>query len=126
MSPAKVGSKRLTRWFYYNMPSSFSQKMDKLSCKIFGEYYRPPMPPHVAAITNPAVHFHWGKVHDQNQALIKRQSKLPDDIDPWKTINYYPPHPQIRSLMHTLRQFGLYRYVTTDLTRECQWKEFPI
>lgn len=107
----KPGSKRVVRWAVYDLPSAYSQKMKRLGCKIFGEYYTPPVP--VDAVKSNYLHLQREvmRVHAQSEAVILRQSKLPDDLNPSWNLKYYPPHPQIRSLMYTLRQFGLYRLV---------------
>ena len=105
------GGTQVFRWAVYNLPSTYSQKMNRLSCKIFGNYYTPPMPKDVAESNIFGLQNDWKKVHTQSEAVILRQSKLPDDLNPEWTLKYYPPHPQIRSLMYTLRQFGLYRSV---------------
>lgn len=99
----------LVRWFVPKLPSHYTQKMNRLSCKIFGEYYYPPMPKDLAWSEDFIRKKRWASLHEQNEAVIRRQSRIPADLSTEWNIKYYPPHPQIRSLMYTLRQYGLYR-----------------
>lgn len=101
----------VVRWFVPKVPSLYSQKMKRLSCKIFGEYYYPPMPKEVAASNDIIRKKFWAAAHEQNEAVIRRQAQLPADLNTCWTMKYYPPHPQIRNLMYSLRQHGLYRSV---------------
>jgi len=90
-------------------PSQFSQRIARLSAKIFGEYYTPPMPKEVAESQDAVRKMTWFKVHHQNHQQIKKMSGSPFDLVPGQTMAYYPPHPQLRELTHTLRKHGLFR-----------------
>ena len=76
------------------------------------------MPKDVALHGQAKVRGNWDKVHIQNQQQIVRLSKLPFDIDPDKNMNYYPPHPQIREFVWTLRKYGLFRDEHMDFIEE--------
>jgi len=41
--------------------------------------------------------------------VVQRNMEKPFDLDDTKNYNYYPAHPQIRELTHTLREYGLFR-----------------
>lgn len=49
---------------------------------------------------------------------IDRLSALPWDIDGERNMNRYPPHPQIRELVHVLRKHGLFRDEHMDFNEE--------
>ena len=91
------------------MPSQYAMKMKRLSCKIFQEYYKPPMPIEMVGIKQIGAISQWEGIHIQNKNQIERQAALPFDLDPDRNPKYYPAHPQIRELMYTLRMHGLYR-----------------
>lgn len=99
------------RWSVYKMPSVYSQKMNRLGCKIFGEYYYPPQPVEIAMCNDIERTNQWKKVHHRNESLVKRLAELPNDLNRHMRVDYYCPHPQIRELMYTLRMHGLYRSV---------------
>ncbi|RWS09423.1 28S ribosomal protein S33-like protein [Dinothrombium tinctorium] len=99
-------------------PSKYAQRMARLSCRIFGEYYKPPMPKEIALDPDKQSAEKWEANHYQNMAAIETHSKLPIDIDPDRNPNYYPPHPQIRHLMWVLREHGLYRNEHLDFIEE--------
>ena len=103
---------------WYKVPSTYAQKMAKLSCKIFQEYYRPPAPRELVNNKNIAPLQVYNGPHDQNEALILRNSKKPFDLDSTQNYNYYPAHPQIRELMYTLRKHGLFRDEHLDFRDE--------
>lgn len=102
---------RLLAMSWYKLPSSYAQKMKRLSCKIFGEYYKPPMPEELAYTIDKGHVGKWSGIHSQNQQQIGRQSALPFDLDSDWNPKYYPAHPQMKSLVHYLRLHGLFRYV---------------
>ncbi|KAI1301365.1 28S ribosomal protein S33, mitochondrial [Halotydeus destructor] len=103
---------------WYKIPSNYSQKMKRLSCKIFGEYYTPPAPAEYVYMADTSVLARFNGHHYQNEQQTKRQSALPFDLNPDKNPNYYPAHPQIRSLVHTLRLHGLFRDEHMDFVDE--------
>lgn len=103
---------------WYKLPSAYAQKMSRLSCKIFGDYYTPPPPKPIMTVVNTANYQVFMAPHIQNRALIHRNASLPIDLDRSRNFNYYPAHPQIRSLMHTLRLHGLYRDEHMDFVQE--------
>lgn len=103
---------------WYKLPSTYAQKMSRLSCKIFGEYYTPPPPKALMTTSDPRNYVVFMGPHKQNGSEIIKNSRLPFDIDPGKNFNYYPPHPQIRELMFVLRQHGLYRDEHLDFNNE--------
>ncbi|RWS24168.1 28S ribosomal protein S33-like protein, partial [Leptotrombidium deliense] len=90
--------------------SKYAQRMTRLSCKIFGEYYKPPMPKDIFVEPNIETQIRWESEHYQNVASINRLSLKPFDFNEDKNHLYYPPHPQLRTLMYTLREHGLYRF----------------
>lgn len=83
--------------------------MKRLSCKIFGEYYTPPLPVELASVKDVTPQMKWKGVHIQNENQIAKLSALPFDLDPNRNPNRYPAHPQIRHLVHVLRYHGLFR-----------------
>ena len=91
------------------LPSQYAMKMKRLSCKIFQEYYTPPVPKELVGMKDLGQIFKWHGPHIQNKNQIERQAALPFDLNPDRNPKYYPAHPQIRELMHTLRMHGLYR-----------------
>lgn len=103
---------------WYKLPSAYAQKMSRLSCKIFGEYYTPPAPKAVMTMKNPTNYVLFHAPHYQNESQIKKLSRIPFDISPETNFNYYPPHPQIRKLMYTLRLHGLFRDEHMDFVQE--------
>lgn len=84
--------------------------MRKLSCKIFNEFYIPELT---------KKEFEYGTWHAPvNQWTIKwfndlrameRNQERPIDLNSDRNPKYYPAHPQIRELTHTLREYGLFR-----------------
>lgn len=91
--------------------SKYAARMAKLSGRIFGEYKTPPVPKDIIkeVHNDPAPRHKWHALHTHNKKNIHLIARLPHDIDPF-FVKYYPPHPQIRQLMYTLREYGLYRY----------------
>ena len=56
--------------------------------------------------------------HHQNESQIAKLSRPPFDLNPDENFNYYPAHPQLRQLMHTLRLHGLFRDEHMDFAQE--------
>lgn len=96
---------------YYEEPSLYDQRMKRLSCKIFNEYYEKPMPRDLARSGDHQAKkvFMSSLIQDYN--LISRVSAMPIDLDDNRNANYYPAHAQISALTYKLREYGLYRYV---------------
>lgn len=94
-------------------PSKYAIRMMKLSGRIFNEYIRPPMPVEISSECklDPYERQAWASLHYQNEMVVKRTSSPPFDFSERRTANYYPPHPQVKRLMATLREHGLYRYI---------------
>ena len=92
-------------------PSEYSLRMMKLSGRIFGEYKRPPMPHEISreVMVDTKERNSWESFHYRNEKTIKRLSEKPADLQAIRSPDYYPAHPQIRDLMTTLREHGLYR-----------------
>jgi hypothetical protein len=97
---------------YYEEPSLYSQRMKRLSCKIFNEYYEKPMPRDLARSADHEAKRSFMSKLIQDYNLIARVSTTPIDLDDNRNDKYYPAHPQIRSLTFKLREYGLFRYVT--------------
>ena len=94
---------------WHRVPSIYHLKMKRLSCKIFNEYFKPPKPTEVAVQSDKKSHIVFDEKNYTSINVIKRLCSLPDDLNVNQSPNYYPPHPQIRSLVHTLRLHGLFR-----------------
>lgn len=90
--------------------SPYAQKMRKLQCKIFNEYYIPEMAKkdlEYGIQHQPCIHFtnRWFS----EARVIERAQDLPRDLNQDKIHKYYPAHPQIRLATHILREYGLFR-----------------
>ncbi len=94
------------------MQSKYSQRMVRLSCKIFGEYRRPPLPQEIQKerCIDPKPRDAWHSFHYRNENTINKHSIMPLDLDNQRNPNYYPPHPQHIKLISTLRDYGLFRF----------------
>lgn len=103
---------------WYKHPSVYAQKMARLGCKIFNEYYKPTMPKEIYLSGSHAAKNAFTRIHHQNMGQIDRLSALPWDIDGERNMNRYPPHPQIRELVHVLRKHGLFRDEHMDFNEE--------
>ena len=92
--------------------SKYTLRMLRLSSKIFSEYIRPEMPPELGRnkTVDPMPRQAWHSYHYQNEEMISRLAARPADLEPIRKPDYYPGHPQIKDLMATLREHGLYRY----------------
>lgn len=96
------------------MSSKYAARMARLSARIFGEYYEPPLPKRFEK--DPYFYDEdikkWFKFHKTMRRTIFENSFFPHDIDLNRNYHgYYPPQPQIKALMETLREYGLYRFV---------------
>ncbi|CAG2165301.1 unnamed protein product [Oppiella nova] len=102
------------------MSSKYSQRMARLSQKIFGQYRRPPMPPDIQRHRTRAVYARhaFAALHHRNEAVIDRMSSLPLDLDCQRNPLYYPPHPQVYVLINRLREMGLFRDEHLDFKEE--------
>ncbi|XP_053212108.1 28S ribosomal protein S33, mitochondrial-like [Panonychus citri] len=103
---------------WYRGPSLYSQKMRRLGSKIFNEYRAPPMPKEVATSSDLAVKKDFKYTIISCRNVIERQSREPHDLNSAWNPNWYPAHPQIRELTHTLRQYGLFRDEHRDFIEE--------
>lgn len=92
-------------------PSKYALRMLKLSGRIFAEYNRPAMPNEIsrAVMVDPRQRQAWQLYHYQNEQVVERLAQEPSDFQRTRTPHYYPPHPQLKDLMATLREHGLYR-----------------
>lgn len=90
--------------------SKYAQRMRKLSCKIFNDFYIPELKKSELdyGVCHPPVHQWTVKWHNDMRVFERNQEK-PLDLDPNRNYKYYPAHPQIRALTHTLREYGLFR-----------------
>lgn len=90
--------------------TKYAQRMRRLSCKIFNDFYVPELPKkdldygtHHPPVTE------WStKWFNDYRAYARNQDK-PLDLDSNRNEKYYPAHPQIRALTYTLREYGLFR-----------------
>lgn len=90
--------------------TKYAQRMRKLSCKIFNDFYIPELPkkdldygaaaPQVQA---------WTTKWINDLRTFQRNQERPIDLDPDRGPTYYPAQPQMESLSHTLREYGLFR-----------------
>lgn len=97
----------------------YEQRMRKLSCKIFNDYYIP-------ELTRKEMEY--GTGHQPVAAWFanwysdfrtwERNQERPIDIDENRNEKYFPAHPQMRALTNTLRDYGLYRDEHRDFTEE--------
>lgn len=99
--------------------SKYSQRMRKLSCKIFNEFYVPELPKqeleygyHLPPIMKFAANW------QSDMRVFERNQEMPSDLNQNRSHKYYPSHPQIRELTHTLREYGLYRDEHRDFNEE--------
>lgn len=94
-------------WFF---SSKYDQKMRRLSCKIFNDFYIPELTKKELdySISHPPVAQWANKWHNDMRAWERNQT-IPDDLNSETNYKYYPAHPQIRELTGVLRNYGLYR-----------------
>jgi len=90
--------------------SKYSQRMRKLSCKIFNDFYMPELPKrdYEYGIGHQPV-ARWLTKWHKECSIFNWVQKVPTDLDHNYGHKYYPAHPQIRALTHILRQYGLFR-----------------
>lgn len=106
----------LIRWMkYYEEPPLYEQRMKRLSCKIFNDYYEKPMPRDLAHSADLQAKKTYLSKLIQDHNLLLRMSTMPLDLDDTRNEKYYPAHPQIRSLTYKLREYGLFRLVSNIL-----------
>lgn len=100
--------------------SKYTQNMRRLSSKIFNDFYTPELesPRDLAYGTSYAPVREWASNWFADQRIVERNMELPIDLNSAKNRKYYPAHPQIRALTHTLRNFGLFRDEHRDFNDE--------
>lgn len=90
--------------------TKYAQRMRRLSCKIFNDFYIPELPKkdldYGTAAPQVAV---WAAKWVNDYRTYERNQERPVDLDPTRGAAYYPAQPQLDSLSHTLREYGLYR-----------------
>ncbi|XP_077987418.1 small ribosomal subunit protein mS33-like [Glandiceps talaboti] len=79
------------------MASNYAKRMARLSARIFGEVVRP--------------------TNSKSMKVVELFKAKPIEQRP-EVVQYYPPHPQIHSLMKRLRYIGLYRDEHADFKDE--------
>lgn len=99
--------------------SKYSQRMRKLSCKIFNEFYVPEMSKKELEYTiySKQANQFVAKWHGDCRVFERMQDK-PFDLNTERNHKYYPAHPQIRALTHNLREYGLFRDEHRDFNEE--------
>lgn len=90
--------------------SKYDQRMRKLSCKIFNDFYIPELPKKDLDYS----HHHqpvrqWAAKWHNDMRVWERNQEQPFDLNEAKNAKYYPAHPQLRQLTHVLREYGLFR-----------------
>ena len=100
---------------YYREPVLYEERMKRLSCKIFNEYYEKPMSESLAKSSDQNLKCKFLEKDAYRRNLISRFSSMPFDLDNNKNPNYYTNNPQIRELTYKLREYGLFRYVVARL-----------
>lgn len=100
--------------------SKYSQKMRKLSCKIFNDFYVPELSKKedLGYGTGHQPVAMWSAKWISDIRVFERNQNRPLDLNPNKDQNYYPAHPQLRALTHTLREYGLFRDEHRDFNEE--------
>lgn len=90
--------------------SKYAQRMRRLSCKIFNEFYVPELPKKDLdyGIQHQPV-ARWSVKWHNDCRVFERNQDRPLDLDHRRNYKYYPAHPQMRLLTHTLREYGLFR-----------------
>ena len=99
--------------------SKYSQRMRKLSCKIFNDFYVPEISKkeYEHGFSHPSTS-HWLKKVFSDYRTFERNTEKPGDFDTRRNPNYYPAHPQVRQLTHHLREYGLFRDEHRDFNEE--------
>lgn len=104
---AVMKAKKITDIFFHS--SKYSQRMRRLSCKIFNDYNIPELEKRdLDHGPTPQVISWVAKWHNDLRTVERNQEK-PVDLDTRRNPHYYPAHPQFELLSHTLREYGLYR-----------------
>ncbi|KAJ6219906.1 hypothetical protein RDWZM_005718 [Blomia tropicalis] len=100
--------------------SKYALRMLKLSGKIFSEYIRPQMPHEIsrAVLVDGKQRTQWESYHYQNEQIVERSKERPADLLPTRNPHYYPAHPQLKDLISTLREHGLFRDEHQDIVEE--------
>ena len=101
-------SARLKLPYYFT--SKYQQRMRRLSCKIFNEFYIPEIEKKDMdhGFSHPPNYTFANKWHN-DMRVFERNQERPLDLNPDRNYKYYPAHPQIRQLTHVLREYGLFR-----------------
>lgn len=101
------------------LTTKYDQRMKKLSCKIFNEYHVPEIDKKdlLYGLYHPPLQQNIVRWH-RDLRTVERHTERPLDIDPRRNYKYYPAHPQIRALTHTLREYGLFRDEHRDFNEE--------
>lgn len=94
---------------YHREPDLYTERMKRLSCKIFHEYYEKPMSESMARSSDQNLKCNFLEKDAYRRNLITRFSQIPFDLDDSKNPNYYTHNPQIRELTFKLREYGLFR-----------------
>lgn len=99
-----------TELFEMKSTTKYDQRMRRLSCKIFNEFYVPEVPPNLKdyGLSDSRVISSYAKTV-QSMRVVYRHMEKPFDLDPNHNYKYYPAHPQMRALTNQLREIGLYR-----------------
>lgn len=99
--------------------SKYDQRMKKLSCKIFNEFHVPEIHKKdlLYGISHRPLAQNLRKWHRDIRTFERNQEK-PIDLNTDRNYKYYPAHPQIRALTHTLREYGLFRDEHRDFNEE--------
>lgn len=96
---------------YHREPDLYKERMKRLSCKIFNEYYEKPMSESLARSSDQNLKCKFLDKDAYRRNLISRFSSIPFDLDNSKNPNYYTHNPQVRELTFRLREYGLLRLV---------------
>lgn len=101
------------------LTSKYHQRMRRLSCKIFNDFYIPELPRKDLdyGISHKPVAV-WMSKWFSDYRVFQRNQELPIDLDPSRNHKYYPAHPQLRALTNVLREYGLYRDEHRDFNEE--------
>lgn len=94
----------------FSFTSKYHQRMRRLSCKIFNDFYVPERPKKDFDYGHghPSI-FVWSAKWISDRRVYERNQDKPLDLNPDRNYKYYPAHPQIRMLTHVLREYGLFR-----------------
>lgn len=100
--------------------TKYNERMKKLSCKIFNEHHIPEINKKdlLYGTGHPPLYRNIVKWHKNLRTFERNAFDRPLDLDSERNYKYYPAHPQIRALTHTLREYGLYRDEHRDFNDE--------